>query len=248
MGKLVKIASVALTAVLVFQVGASNNVRATDTVPPDSLPGPVESTTNVLATTTTTTVPRRVLKPKDIVKISKIHTKKRVVFITIDDGATVSPELAKVLDKHHTPVTTFAMPGMIWRARSWFKARENMTFENHTNTHAHMTLISPRNQRIELCWTNKIIKKIFGISPIMYRPPRGSWSEENRVAMAKCGLKYAVLWNVVVESTVPKNLKFHKGDIILLHYVQSLPTVLPEILKKLKKQKLQPALLRDYLK
>jgi peptidoglycan/xylan/chitin deacetylase (PgdA/CDA1 family) len=237
----------ALTSVLAIQIGLSNSARAEDPIPSDSLPTSttIESTTTT--STTTTTVLPNVLRPKDIVKISKIRTNKSVVFITIDDGATVSPELARILDKKRIPITTFAMPEMLWRARNWYKARKDMTFENHTNTHAHMTLISQRKQKTELCWTNKLIKGMFGKSPIMYRPPRGSWIEENRIAMAKCGLKYAVLWSVVIENIVPKNLVFQKGDIILLHYVQSLPTVLPQILEKLKKQKLQPALLRDYL-
>jgi hypothetical protein len=81
----------------------------------------------------------------------------------------------------------------------------------------------------------------------MYRPPRGSWSEENRVAMAKCGLKYAVLWSVVIEKDVPKNIRFSKGDIILFHYIPSLPDALKTVLKKLKEQGLEPVLLRDYL-
>ena len=235
----------ALTSVLALQIGLSNSARAEDPIPSDSLP---TSTTVDSTTTTTTTLPPTVLRPKDIVKISRIRTNKSVVFITIDDGATVSKDLAKIIDKKRIPITTFAMPEMLWRARDWYRARQNMTFEIHTNSHAHMTLISRRKQRTELCWTNKLIKNMFGEGPIMYRPPRGSWIEENRIAMAKCGLKYAVLWNVVINNTVPKNLVFRKGDIILLHYVQSLPTVLPQILEKLKKQNLKPALLRDFLR
>ncbi len=238
-----KSSSIALVLAFALQVSSHTFVRAVDTVPPDSVP----PTTTIQQTTTTLKV-QTTLTAKDIVKVSRIQTNKPVVFITIDDGATVSDQLAKVLDKNHVAVTTFAMPEMLWRARKWYRARQNMTFENHTNTHAHMTTISPRNQKIELCWANKLIKQIVGQRPVLYRPPRGSWSEENRAAMAKCGLKYAVLWSVVIENTVPEKLEFHRGDIILFHYVQSLPTVLPEILKILKKQKLEPALLRDYLK
>lgn len=234
----IKRVSIALLLIaLIVQVGSSHNASAVDTVPPDSIPS---------ATAVPTTIPAP-LKPKDIVKISKINTKDPVVFITIDDGATVSKELAKVLDKNVLPITTFAMPEMIWRERKWYRARQNMTFENHTNTHAQMTTISGRNQKIELCEASKLIKQIMGERPIMYRPPRGSWNDENRVAMAKCGLKYAVLWSVVIENEVPHNIVFRKGDIILFHYVPSLPKVLPQILKILKQQKLQPALLRDYL-
>ena len=244
MRKFANIACVALISALALQVGSSHSVKAEETVPPDSLP----TTTIIETTTTTTSMPPEALRPKDIVKISKIRTNKSVVFITIDDGATVSAELARIIDKNRIPITTFAMPEMLWRARKWYGARQNMTFENHTNTHAHMTIISQRKQKNELCHTNKLIKRMFGESPIMYRPPRGSWIEENRIAMAKCGLKYAVLWSVVITNYVPENLVFHKGDIILLHYIPSLPTVLPQILKKIKEQNLRPALLRDYLK
>jgi peptidoglycan/xylan/chitin deacetylase (PgdA/CDA1 family) len=242
MAKLKNVVVIALIAAISLQVASSNIAGATDTIPPDT----TAATTTVVPTTTT--VAPKNLTPRDIVKISKIQTKNPVVFITIDDGVTVSPQLAKVLDKSGVAITTFALPEMVWRARKWYRARENMTFENHTNSHVDMTSISPQKQKIELCHANKLIKEIVGERPTMYRPPRGSWSDENRTAMAKCGLKYAVLWNIVIDNTVPENLEFRKGDIILLHYVPSLPKVLPQILKMLKKQKLEPALLRDYLK
>jgi peptidoglycan/xylan/chitin deacetylase (PgdA/CDA1 family) len=228
---------------LLIQFSVNSEASANNSSPSDTA-----APTTSFAPETTTTLAPPPLKASDIVKISKIQTKDPVVFITIDDGATVSKELARLLDKQQVPVTTFAMPEMIWRARKWYRARENMTFENHTNSHAHMTTISPRQQRNELCVANKLIKQIIGERPVMYRPPRGSWKEENRVAMAKCGLKYAVLWNVVIEKDVPKNIRFSKGDIILFHYIPSLPDALKTVLKKLKEQGLKPVLLRDYLK
>ena len=241
MTQLHKVAAIALIAAISMQIASSNNAGATDSIPPDTI-----ASTTTLAATTTTVAPTK-LTSRDIVKISKIQTKDPVVFITIDDGVTVSAQLAKVLDKSGVAITTFALPEMVWRARKWYRARENMTFENHTNSHVDMTSINPQKQKIELCHANKLIKEIVGERPIMYRPPRGSWSDENRTSMAKCGLKYAVLWNIVIDDTVPENLKFQKGDIILLHYVSSLPRVLSQILKILKNQKLESALLRDYL-
>ncbi len=242
MANFLKLGTSAILVATTLHLASFDTARASDPAPPDTIP--VTSTT----TTTTTTSPEIQLAPKDIVKISRIRTNKPVVFITIDDGATVSKELAHILDKGGVPITTFAMPGMLWRARTWYRARENMTFENHTNTHAHMTLISRKRQIIELCHASKLIQKMFGERPIMYRPPRGSWSEKNRVAMATCGLKYAVMWSVVIQNSVPVNIKFRRGDIILFHYVPSLPKVLPQVLKKLEEQNLEPALLRDYLK
>jgi peptidoglycan/xylan/chitin deacetylase (PgdA/CDA1 family) len=232
-----------IVSCLFFQFSVNSGASANNSSSSDT-----SSPTTSFAPETTTTLALPPLKPRDIVKISKIQTKDPVVFITIDDGVTVSKELARLLDKQQVPVTTFAMPEMIWRARKWYRARENMTFENHTNSHAYMTTISPRQQRNELCGANKLIKQIIGERPVMYRPPRGSWSEETRAAMAKCGLKYAVLWSVVIEKDVPKNIVFRKGDIILFHYIPSLPDALKIVLQKLKEQGLEPALLREYLK
>ncbi|CAB4660737.1 unannotated protein [freshwater metagenome] len=232
-----------IASCLFFQFSINSVASANNSSPSDS-----SSPTTSFEPESTTTLPPSPLKASDIVLISKIKTKDPVVFITIDDGATVSKNLARLLDKQQVPVTTFAMPEMIWRERKWYRARQNMTFENHTNSHAYMTTITPRQQRNELCVANKLIKQIIGERPIMYRPPRGSWSEENRVAMAKCGLKYAVLWSVVIEKDVPQNIMFRKGDIILFHYIPSLPDALKIVLEKLKKQGLEPALLRDYLK
>lgn len=237
MRKFHTIGFLAISLVIVSMPGLNEPVNATDTVPPTVAPE--------LPTTTTLPPP---LSPRDIIKISRVRTRDKVVFITIDDGATVSRELARVIDKNEVPITTFAMPGMLWRSREWYRARENMSFQNHTNTHAHMTLISHKKQVIELCHSNKLIRRMFGKRPTMYRPPRGSWSEKNRKAMAKCGLKYAVLWSVVITNYVPENIQFRRGEIILLHYVPSLPRVLEELVEELKAQKLEPALLEDYLK
>lgn len=243
----IAIFSLAISITSISHSASADDQTPNDTITSTSAVQNVDSTTTSI--TPTSEISRDItLQPEDIVKISRINTKKPVVFITIDDGATVSKELADVIDKNHVPVTTFAMPGMIWRARWWYRARENMTFENHTNTHAHMTTISIRNQTIELCWTNKLIRQMIGTAPRFYRPPRGSWSDKNRIAMARCNLKYAVFWSIVVTNTGADKLVFRPGDIILFHYVPSLPGALLSVLEKLKEENLRPALLRDYLK
>ena len=107
----------------------------------------------------------------DEVKVlSKIHTKDRVVFITIDDGVTVSDELAKFIDEKQLPITTFALAGELWRNRDWFMQRSNMTFENHTNTHAHMTLIKPEQQIFEICRASQVIRNVTAERPVFFRP------------------------------------------------------------------------------
>jgi peptidoglycan/xylan/chitin deacetylase (PgdA/CDA1 family) len=187
----------------------------------------------------------------DEVKVlSKIHTKDRVVFITIDDGVTVSDDLAKFIDNNQLPITTFALAGELWRNRDWFTLRTNMTFENHTNTHAHMTLIKPEQQIYEICRASQVIRNVTGERPVFFRPPGGSWNEEVRESVGRSGIKYLLMWNVQIyngRTSMAGRKSLGPGDIILLHYTPSLENDLKILLTKMKQAGLRPALLRDYL-
>jgi peptidoglycan/xylan/chitin deacetylase (PgdA/CDA1 family) len=187
----------------------------------------------------------------DEVKVlSKVHTKDRVVFITIDDGVTVSDALAKFIDDNQLPITTFALAGELWRNRDWFRQRNNMTFENHTNTHAHMTLIKPEQQIFEICRASQVIRNVTGERPVFFRPPGGSWNEEVQESVGLSGIKYLVMWNVQIyngRTSMAGRKSLDPGDIILLHYTPSLENDLKILLTKMKQAGLRPALLRDYL-
>jgi peptidoglycan/xylan/chitin deacetylase (PgdA/CDA1 family) len=183
--------------------------------------------------------------------LSKIHTKDKVVFITIDDGVTVSDELAKFIDKNQLPITSFALAGELWQNRDWFMQRTNMTFENHTNTHAHMTLIKQEQQIFEICRASQVIKNVTGERPVFFRPPGGSWNEEVRDSVGRSGIKYLLMWNVQIyrgSISMSGRKSLTQGDIVLLHYTPSLESDLKILLEKMKQAGLRPALLRDYLK
>lgn len=184
-----------------------------------------------------------------------VETNDPVFFITIDDGSRVSPALAKLLDKRKVPVTSFVLPEFLSAvqptSRAWFLARKRMTFENHTNIHAHLTLMTLAQQKREICTASDLVKKRTGQTPVFLRPPRGSWNENTRIAAAECGMKYIVMWNA--ESS--KNglntwgtRPLMKGDIVLFHYVGTLVQQLENVLTIAKQNGLRPALLRDYLK
>ena len=70
------------------------------------------------------------------------------------------------------------------------------------------------------------------------------------IAAKKCGIKKIVLWNV--EADQGKIVKsswnsIQRGDIILLHYLNSLESSLKLVLAEIKRLGLRPASLRDYL-
>ena len=182
--------------------------------------------------------------------VHQVRTKDKVVFITIDDGVTVSDSLAKFIDENEIPITTFALTGELWRNRDWFRDRKNMTFENHTNTHAHMTLITPESQIFEICGASQIVRNVVNDRPIFFRPPGGSWNEEVRESVGRSGIKYLLMWNVQIyrgRTSMSGRKSLGPGDIVLLHYTPSLENDLKILLKKMKQAGLRPALLRDYL-
>ena len=149
-----------------------------------------------------------------------------------------------------TPRTTFALAGELWRNRDWFMQRNTMTFENHTNTHAHMTLINPKQQSYEICRASQVIRNVTGERPVFFRPPGGSWNEEVRESVGRSGIKYLLMWNVQIyrgKISMSGRKSLSPGDIVLLHYTPNLESDLKLLLKKMKQAGLQPALLRDYL-
>lgn len=183
--------------------------------------------------------------------VHSVPNRDNAVFITIDDGGYASPALGRWLDQRQVPITNFVMPEMLHLHRAWYRARPFMTFENHTNTHAHMTLISPSEQEREICRASRLIEGIVKAQPKLYRPPRGSWNEDSRHAAAKCGITHLVMWSATADGGVirtPGNRPLRSGDIVILHYNDGLPASLAHLLATIDKHGLKPALLRDYLR
>jgi peptidoglycan/xylan/chitin deacetylase (PgdA/CDA1 family) len=182
--------------------------------------------------------------------IYNVPNRDRAVFITIDDGGAAPPSFGRWLDENKIPITNFVMPEMLHLNRGWYREREFMTFENHTNTHAHMTLSTLREQTEEICRANRLIEGIVKAKPVLYRPPRGSFNANSRRAAAACGIKYIVMWSAMADGGVIRtagNRPLKAGDIIILHYNGGLPGSMAHLMATIKKNGLQPAFLRDYL-
>ncbi len=226
------------TNVAAVTVDATAGDGTTDTVPAD--------TTTSVAPTTSTTAP---ISPRDVKVVYRVPTKDRVVFITIDDGFTTTPALAEVIRRHKVPITTFAMPKLVQRQKKWYLSQKQMTFENHTVNHRSLTFLSLRSQKREICGASKRLAKITGDEPIYFRPPGGNFNKTTKKAVAQCGMRYIVMWNVIAEQNklrMPRG-RLNRGDIILMHYLNSTASTLELLLAQIKKNGLRPALLRDYL-
>lgn len=189
------------------------------------------------------------VQPRDVQVISRVKTKDKVIFITMDDGFSPTPELARILRTQKVPITTFAKPAQLKENRAWFKKQTRMTFENHSITHGSFTFFSIRRQQREICGANRKIEHIMGERPQLFRPPGGNWNGRTIKALAKCNMKYLVMWSGIAEKgrLYISGGKLQRGDIILMHYIPSAAPTLELLLAQMKRQGLKPALLRDYL-
>lgn len=223
----------------------------TSTPEPTTEPPPATSTipTTTIAATTTTTKPP--LRASDVRVLYRLPVKSPVVFITIDDGGYISPDLVRFLNSQHVPVTSFVMPGpLVWQ---WPKLRQirDMSFENHTNTHAHLRRLDFAHQKAEICRARDIIAARSHRKSILFRPPGGDWNETTKRAAAACGYRYLVMWNVIADNRyirMRKSLRLRPGDIILMHYKSTLLSSLRWVLQQARHDGLKPALLRDHVR
>lgn len=240
-----RVRAVLVTCVLTATL-TPHPLRATP-VDTSTAPQPTDSTIPIDTTTTITSVAPTM--PRKAKVVYRVPTRDKVVFITIDDGFTTTPALADVIRRHKVPVTTFAMPRVVERQKKWYLSQKNMTFENHTVNHRSLTFLSLRSQKREICGANTQLKKTTGESPRFFRPPGGNFTQVTRRAVAQCGMKYIVMWNVIAEKNtlrIPAG-RLNRGDIILMHYLPSTASTLELLLAQIKKNGLRPALLRDYL-
>ena len=237
----------------------SQSVAAEDTVAPIStltsagettVPLATDSTlatsTTAVPTTTTTNVTRR-----DVRVLTSLRVKKRVAFITIDDGGYISPAVVAYLNKNRIPVTSFVMPEPLqWQ---WYKFRQMkyMHYGNHTNTHAHLRRMTFAEQKEEICRGKKLVGRISRKMPTLFRPPGGDWNETTLRAMAACGIRYLINWNVQADHQfiqMRSSMQLLPGDIILMHYKSDLLPSLKWVMEQLRADNLRPAFLSDYLK
>ena len=195
----------------------------------------------------------RAAGPDDYV-IDHVKTKDPVIFVTVDDGSRLSRETTQYIRNLRIPITTFALPEQVNRHRRRFVnllRQTGMTFENHTQTHRTVSAMTYAGQRAEICAGNREILRVIRRRPVFFRPPGGGWNDDTVRAAKKCGLSRIVLWNVLADGgTIVRadgESGLRRGDIVLLHYLESLPSSLEVVRREAAKRGLRMALLRDYL-
>ncbi len=185
--------------------------------------------------------------------ISRVPTKRPVVFLTIDDGVYREPEAARKLSEAHIPATLFLVQNYTVNYAGYFADivhRSGSAIEDHTVDHRQMTKLPFEAQKSEICTDAAVSAKVFGARPTLFRPPYGDYNIDTLRAATDCGMHAVVLWDVVVEYGAMRYQggdHLVPGDIVLMHFQPSFKQDLATFVAAARAANLRPQLLEDWL-
>jgi peptidoglycan/xylan/chitin deacetylase (PgdA/CDA1 family) len=256
--------SVPPTSVLGESVAPPATTTTTPTPPTTAAPppstAPPATTTTTAAAPPATTAPAPLLPPvgsqalavpgHEAPVLTRVETTDPVVFLTIDDGVTRSPEALAEFRRLGIPASLFLVDGPIQAGADWFRRLPGTLVESHSRTHPDFRTLPESAQRDQICGNADVIEETFGRRPVLFRPPYGSYDQATQRAAAACGMRALVLWQETVnnDSVAFREVPyFRPGDIILMHFRPSFVQELNVVKQRVDAAGLRFALLEDYL-
>ncbi|MEU3691672.1 polysaccharide deacetylase family protein [Streptomyces narbonensis] len=191
--------------------------------------------------------------PEPVPVVSHVETTDPVVFITIDDGWYHDPAAAKLLLDRRVPASLFLLPGAYSYDSGYFHTlldQGRSRVENHTVNHPDLTALDAAGQRAEICGARDQHLARFGDGPRLLRPPYGTYDATTRTTARACGAKAVVTWThdlTTWGSWTPPAPRLKAGDIILLHFNETVTQDLERALDLAEAAGLKPAPLREYV-
>lgn len=173
----------------------------------------------------------------------KIDKNKKMVALTYDDGPSIyTPKVLDALEKYDAVATFFVVGNRVSTYSEHVKRAYDMGCEigNHTYEHMILTKASAAQIKSQISKTNKAVKKVTGVNPVVMRPPGGA---RNSTVNANVGMPM-IIWSVdptdwktrnqkKTEDAVLGNVK--DGDVVLMHDLyNSTACAAPKILSTLK--------------
>ncbi|MFH8291470.1 polysaccharide deacetylase family protein [Streptomyces sp. NPDC018059] len=188
-----------------------------------------------------------------------IPTKKKVVFLTIDDGAEKDRAFLRMMSDLKIPYTAFLSNYLVKEDYGYFRKMQDrgVVLNNHTLSHPYLPGLSYKRQRHEICGMQKVIEKRYGKRPELFRPPYGNYNRDTLRAAKSCGIKAVPLWNA--EAFTDRmdyrewDRDLHPGDIILTHFrgredwKGTMPDMVRRVMKTVTSKGYAVARLEDYL-
>lgn len=158
---------------------------------------------------------------------SFVDPNKPMIALTFDDGpsSSATTRILNVLEKHNARATFFVVGSRVDSYKSQIKRAYDLKCEigNHTYNHKTLTNLSADGVKSELSATDKKVKAITGVSPVIMRPPGGSYKTDTVRNNAPYPI---IMWSVDTRdwesrnaTSVVNHIKSHAydGAIILMH-------------------------------
>ena len=187
---------------------------------------------------------------------SRVITKDRVVFLTIDDGLYQDPAFLAIVRAQHIPVTVFLTNRVTHSPAglAYFQQLKaaGAVIEDHTLSHPRLTKVDDATRRQEICGAAKRDGLDYGRRAQLLRPPYGAYNASVLATAHECGIRAVVLWNAVMPEkgnlqTVHGKGKLVPGDIVIMHFLPGLAAQFAALQKTVAAQHLRFALLENYV-
>jgi peptidoglycan/xylan/chitin deacetylase (PgdA/CDA1 family) len=154
---------------------------------------------------------------------TRVPTKDKIVFITIDDGSQKEPDFLTMMSDLGVPYSAFLSDYLISDDYGYFTKMQaaGVTLSNHTLTHPYLPGLSDDEQRHEICGQQDKLEQEYGKRPTLFRPPYGNYTGDTLRIAKSCGIKAFPLWET---EAFPTHMDwrdddhFEPGDIILTHF------------------------------
>lgn len=191
--------------------------------------------------------------PAPAVQAGSVPTTDKVVFFTVDDGWQRTPEAEKFIADHHLPITAFPLPMPAGTDPGFFQrvtAVPGSSVQDHSVSHADLSKLPLAQQQVEICDARDAMTRLFGTAPVLFRPPSFAWNADTLQAAANCGIR-TVLTADADFSWGAANIwhpgPLQPGDVVLMHWSDTLATDLQRALAAADAAGLKPAGVVDYL-
>lgn len=186
--------------------------------------------------------------------ITRIQTKHPVVFLTIDDGITKTPETDALMTEFDLPAALFLTLNFVRDNPGFVKTfqTQGCVIENHTVSHNinMVRQMSYTQQLGEIAAMQDYAQQQFGRRPVLFRPPGGAYSTVMRKAVADAELRAIITWEAKANAgrmdyQVGNSLR--PGDIILMHFRPEFAADLAAFRQAQAAAGLEVVLLEDFL-
>ncbi|WP_043255759.1 polysaccharide deacetylase family protein [Streptomyces sp. Tu6071] len=153
---------------------------------------------------------------------TRVPTRDRVVFLTIDDGVDQDPATLRMLRELHVPYTAFLSDDAVDGGWEYFRAAhaQGAALQNHTLLHRYLPGLSRAAQRHEICGMQDTLRRHYGRAATLFRPPYGSYNRDTLEVARSCGIRAVPLWEAEVfpGRVVYRDSDLHPGDLVLTHF------------------------------